>query len=130
MVALPPKQAEARAEAARDFLTFEGAPADRPYPGQTDAENQEVSAEQSAPGAAGFGINTPFAETVIGGRYCYDGLRANFVGPRISGVILMALGTSDDGSTLMRMEARPQPLACADLEPDWRFTGAETVFYR
>lgn len=110
MVALPPKQDEARAEAARDFLTFDG---------------------NAAPsGGRAFGVNIPFDQTATGGRYCYDGLRANFVGPRISGVILLGLEAGEDDAALMKIEARGDVMACADLADDWAFSGGETVFYR
>lgn len=155
MIALAPKQREARAEAARDFLTF-----DQTATGRDDAParpDAALSAGQtvglSEDGPIEVGRNTPFAQTTIGGRYCYDGLRANFVGPRINGVLLMALDqaspestTDGDGATgltshdavLMTLEARSDIQSCTDLEENfkenvnenWHFSGKETVFYR
>ena len=61
--------------------------------------------------------------------YCYEGLRANFVGPRINGVILLSI-ESGDAAPLMRIEARSDALRCIDLPEPWDFTGAETTFYR
>ncbi|NWG93037.1 MAG: hypothetical protein HXY21_11115 [Parvularculaceae bacterium] len=102
MVALDPMLEEARIEAARGFLTFE----------------------------QGAGrINPPFDKVKPGEIYCYEGLRANFVGPRINGVILLGV-EADDEAPLMRIEARGDALRCIDLEEPWSFTGAETTFYR
>ena len=107
MVALTPKQLVARAAAAKDFLTFDAA-------GVANSTN----------------VNTPFAGTKTGGVYCYEGLRANFVGPRINGVLLLSLLEAADGPAQMRMEARADAVSCAELETPWAFTGAETTFYR
>ncbi|MCB2113666.1 MAG: hypothetical protein R3C42_08615 [Parvularculaceae bacterium] len=102
MVGLNPMLEEAREEAARDFLTFE----------QADGR-----------------INAPFDHVRRGEVYCYEGLRANFVGPRINAVILLSI---DAGATapLMRVEARADAMRCIDLAEPWAFTGAETTFYR
>jgi hypothetical protein len=102
MVALNPVLEEARIEAARGFLTFE---------------------------QGGGRINPPFDKVKPGETYCYEGLRANFVGPRINGVILLAV-EADEKAPLMRIEARGDALRCIDLEEPWLFTGAETTFYR
>lgn len=102
MVGLNPMLDEAREEAARDFLTFD----------------------------LGEGrINPPFDRVKAGETYCYEGLRANFVGPRLNAVILLAI-SGGDGSPLMRLEARGDVTSCIDLEEPWRFSGAETTFYR
>ncbi len=102
LVALAPPLEEARAAAARDFLTF----------------------------TAGEGrINPPFAAVKPGEVYCYEGLRANFVGPRINGVLLLQMDP-EAPAPLMRIEARAEALSCSDLPEPWRFTGAETIFYR
>ncbi|MEO1015271.1 MAG: hypothetical protein AAFX08_08820 [Pseudomonadota bacterium] len=124
MVALTPKQATARAEAAKDFLSFDAAP--------TLSENPQSTA------AAGVGlqsidvyVNRPFAETTAGPIYCYQGLRANFVGPRINGVILLQVAEGDEASpATMTVEARADAQACADVERPWAFSGGETTFYR
>lgn len=100
-VAMNPMLEEERAAAARDFLTFE----------------------------TGEGrINTPFAQVKAGAPYCYQGLRANFVGPRINGVVLLELGAGPEPT--MKIEARADAAACADLKEPWSFTGDETTFYR
>ena len=110
MVGLAPYLDEQRAAAAKDFLTVE---------------------RDARPGMTGERINPPFAEVKAGKTYCYDGLRANFVGPRINAVLLVALEEEPDtGAKLMKMEARGDKLACIDLEEPWAFTGNETVFYR
>lgn len=102
MVGLNPMLDEARAEAARDFLTFE----------------------------SGDGrINTPFDKVRAGETYCYEGLRANFVGPRINGVVLLKIEPGA-GAPLMRVEAKGDAMRCIDLEEPWSFSGGETTFYR
>lgn len=102
MVGLNPMLEEAREEAARDFLTFD----------------------------LGEGrINAPFDRVKAGTVYCYEGLRANFVGPRINAVLLVAIDAGE-GAPLMRVEARGDATSCIDLEEPWAFTGAETTFYR
>lgn len=107
LVALPPKQRAARAAAAKDFLTFE-------------AGGDGVS------GAAQ--VNTPFKDVRVGETHCYQRLRANFVGPRIYGVVLLGLEEGPDGP-VMRLEARGDAQSCADLEAR-AFSGRETLFYR
>ncbi|MEM6413768.1 MAG: hypothetical protein AAF720_03835 [Pseudomonadota bacterium] len=122
MINLTPKQVSARQRAARDFLTFEHGKGD---------------------------INPPFALTEMGKTYCYDGLRANFVGPRVNGVVLLRVeDPNEEGSgsvvgdtqvrvqsrhelgARMRIEARADALSCSDLEKPWAFTGNETLFFR
>ncbi len=107
MVGLNPMLDEARETAARDFLTFD----------EGDGR-----------------INQPFDKVMPGAAYCYEGLRANFVGPRINAVILLAIepGPIDQqqASPLMRIEARGEAQRCIDLAEPWAFTGAETTFYR
>ncbi len=119
MVSLHPKLTEAREAAARDFLTFERGVDRR---------------------------NAAFTEVKAGSVYCYDRLRANFVGPLINGVLLLELteneglnsvaapeGASPNGAPrggLMKIEMRGDVQACVDLETPWAFTGAETTFYR
>lgn len=103
MVALAPPLEEERASAARDFFTFE---------------------------KGGGRINPAFDEVKPGDPVCYQGLRANFVGPRINAVILLGLEAGGDGAPpLMKVEAFPVT-SCFDLEEPWAFTGAETTFYR
>lgn len=102
MVGLNPMLDEAREEASRDFLTFE------------QGEGR---------------INVAFDKVRADKVYCYEGLRANFVGPRINGVILLSI-ESGDAAPLMRIEARSDALRCIDLPEPWDFTGAETTFYR
>jgi len=102
MVGLNPMLEEAREEAASGFLTFE----------QSDGR-----------------INAPFDKVRAGETYCYEGLRANFVGPRINAVILLAIEPGET-APLMRVEARGDVMRCIDLSEPWSFTGAETVFYR
>jgi len=103
MVALAPMLDRERAEAARDFLSFE----------------------------RGEGrINAGFDDIQDGKTYCYQNLRANFVGPRINGVILLQTERTDDGAALMKIEARDDVLACVDIAEPWNFSSAETTFYR
>ncbi len=103
MVALAPPLEEERAAAARDFFTFE---------------------------KGGGRINPAFDEVKPGGPVCYQGLRANFVGPRINAVILLGLEAGENGAPpLMKVEAFPVT-SCFDLEEPWAFTGAATTFYR
>jgi hypothetical protein len=102
MVGLSPMLVEAREAASRDFLTFD----------QGDGR-----------------INAPFDKARAGETYCYEGLRANFVGPRINAVILLAIEPGS-GAPLMRIEARGDVMRCIDLPEPWRFSGAETTFYR
>lgn len=102
LVSMAPNMDEERAEAAKDFLTFE----------------------------KGSGrINTPFSAVKTGEVYCYERLRANFVGPRINGVILVERDSSD-GPGALKIEARGDVLSCIDLEEPWAFTGNETMFHR
>jgi hypothetical protein len=103
MVALAPPLAEERAAAARDFLTFE----------KGDGR-----------------INPAFDEVKAGDLVCYQGLRANFVGPRINAVILLGLEPARESAPpLMKVEAFPVD-SCFDIPEPWAFTGAETTFYR
>ena len=103
MVSLPPGLEDAQAAAAKDFLTFD----------------------------RGEGrINPPFDAVREGETYCYQKLRANFVGPKINGVVLLALSTTETGAPLMKIEARGDVSACIDLEEPWSFSGKETTFYR
>ncbi len=102
MVGLNPMLEEARETAARDFLTFD---------------------------QGGGRINATFDRVKPGETYCYEGLRVNFVGPRINAVVLLSVET-DNTAPLMRIEARGDALRCIDLAEPWSFTGAETIFYR
>ncbi|HBK57194.1 MAG TPA: hypothetical protein DDZ76_13055 [Xanthomonadales bacterium] len=102
MVGLNPMLEEARETAARDFLTFE------------QGEGR---------------INASFDKVRPGETYCYEGLRANFVGPRINAVVLLAVEPTA-GAPLMRVEARGDAMRCIDLPEPWAFSGAATVFYR
>ncbi|MBB5517484.1 hypothetical protein [Amphiplicatus metriothermophilus] len=103
MVALPPALEDRRAGATRDFLSFEK--------------------------GAGL-VNPPFDAVRENQIYCYQGLRANFVGPRINAVLLLQLSRAADGARLMKLEARGDALSCDALPAPWSFTGAETTFYR
>ena len=107
MVALNPMLEDEREAASKDFLTFE----------QADA---------------GERINTPFDKVKEGQTYCYERLRANFVGPKINGVLLLRIDPAAQagGAPLMKIEARPEAFTCLDLEEPWSFTGKETTFYR
>ncbi len=103
MIGLAPGLVEQRQAAARDFLTFD----------RGDGR-----------------INAPFEKVKEGETYCYERLRANFVGPKINGVVLLALSTAENGAALMKVEARADATSCLDLEEPWTFTGNETTFYR
>ena len=102
LVSMAPGMDEERAEAAKDFLSLK----------------------------KGSGrINTPFGDVRDGEVYCYERMRANFVGPLINGVILLQR-SSGDGAGALKIEARGDVLSCIDLEEPWAFTGNETTFYR
>lgn len=102
-IALAPMLEEARAAAAKDFFTFE----------------------------RGEGrINAPFDAVKPGETYCYQALRANFVGPKLDGVLLLRIDAPETGPALMKIEARGDFSSCADLDEPWSFTGNETTFYR
>lgn len=103
LVAVAPMMDQEAAEAARDFISFK----------KGDGR-----------------INTAFDNVSDGETYCYERLRANFVGPRINGVLLVRRESADDGPALLRIEARGDALSCIDLPEPWVFTGNETVFYR
>ncbi|MEM9705576.1 MAG: hypothetical protein AAF850_05805 [Pseudomonadota bacterium] len=106
LIALGPFEPEQKEKAAKDFMTFAG--------------NDETSL-----------VNTPFNAVVPGPLYCYQGLRANFVGPRMSGVMLMSISDTQGTQTpLLKLEARGDIAQCADLPQPWGFSGAETTFYR
>ncbi len=103
LIALPPMMDQEAADAAKDFLSFE----------------------------RGEGrINAPFKDVRDGKVYCYERLRANFVGPQINGVLLVERNTAPEGPALLKIEARGDAFTCIDLEEPWAFTGNETVFYR
>ncbi len=107
-VALAPMLSEQREKAANDFLTFEK--------GSGDAGSPR--------------INASFADVEEGPIYCYNRLRANFVGPQIMGVVLLQTSRSETGAALMKIEALNNVMSCIDLAEPWAFTGAETTFYR
>ena len=75
-------------------------------------------------------INTPFNKTKDEQIYCYEDLRANFVGPRINGIILLQPKHEGEDLGHLKIEARGDVLSCIDLEEPWAFTGNETAFYR
>jgi len=75
-------------------------------------------------------INTPFADVTDTSVHCYQRLRVNFIGPLINGVILMQRQQGEDGSELLKIEARPDASSCIDLGEPWSFSGNETIFYR
>lgn len=76
-------------------------------------------------------VNTPFAEVADYEMRCYQRLRVNFIGPLINGVILMQRQPGgEDGAVLLKIEARGDVAACADLPEPWTFAGNETTFYR
>lgn len=104
MVALAPMLEEERAAAARDFLTFEKG---------EDAH-----------------INAPFDTVREGETYCYERLRANFVGPRINAIILLRIDRPGGATPMMKIEARGDAFTCRDLEEPWEFKGDATTFYR
>ena len=103
LIALAPVLDEQKTNAAKDFLTFE----------------------------KGNGLtNASFALVKENETYCYNRLRANFVGPKILGIILLQVSTDETGTALMKIEARGDILSCADLREPWTFSGNETTFYR
>ncbi len=109
LVALAPMQSKAREQAVKDFITVTSSAAEARPPG----------------------VNAPFALVNANGSvFCYEGLRANFVGPKIIGVILMQISPTASGSDLLTLEVRGDTDRCANLPEPWSFTGAETTFYR
>lgn len=104
MVALAPMLEDERIAAAKDFLSFEKG---------EDAR-----------------INAPFDSVREGETYCYERLRANFVGPRINAVLLLRIDGPTSGPPVMKIEARTDAFICRDLEEPWSFSGNETTFYR
>lgn len=103
LIGLAPMLKDERAAAAKDFLTFD----------------------------LGEGrINRPFSEIKDDRVYCYERLRANFVGPLVYGVILVQKSKAKGGAEILKIEARGDALSCIDLPEPWSFTGDETVFYR
>ena len=103
LIALSPFQEEQRAAATKDFLTFE----------KKDGR-----------------INAPFSEVKASETYCYERLRANFVGPKINGIILLKINEAEGTPPLMQVEARGDASTCLDLPEPWEFSGNETTFYR
>lgn len=103
MISLPKTPGAGASGVAKDFLSF------------TEGEGR---------------INAPFANVADMDVYCYQKLRANFIGPLVNGVILLQRQQGDNGLDLLKIEARNNVSACIDLEEPWRFTGNETVFYR
>lgn len=103
MVVLAPGLEAEMAAAARDFLTFE----------EGDGR-----------------INQAFEKVKGGEVYCYERLRANFVGPKISGVLLLQMETADNGAALLSVEARGDSSSCLDIPEPWTFTDNKTTFYR
>lgn len=103
LVGLPPAMTDERRKAAKDFLSFE----------RGDGR-----------------INAHFAEVRDGQVYCYERLRANFVGPSINGVILLQRRSGKDVPALLKLEARADVVSCIDLPEPWTFAGDETTFYR
>ena len=103
LVGLAPMMEAERAAAAKDFLSFK----------RGDGR-----------------INAAFGDVRDGGVYCYERMRANFVGPLINGVILLKRDADGDAPGILTIEARGDVLSCIDLEEPWAFTGNETTFYR
>lgn len=103
VIGLAPMMEHERTEAAKDFMSF------------TRGEGR---------------INAGFESVRTGGLYCYERLRANFVGPSINGVFLVERQSGEDGPALLKIEARGDVFSCIDLPEPWSFTGNETTFYR
>ncbi|MEM8770227.1 MAG: hypothetical protein AAGD92_01135 [Pseudomonadota bacterium] len=103
MIALPPLMDQEKAEATKDFLSF------RKGDGR---------------------INPAFDNVRDNQIYCFEGLRTNFVGPQINGVILLQRKSAANGPAILKMEARADARSCIDLADPWAFTGRETMFYR
>ena len=103
LVALPPMMDHERASASKEFLSFE----------KGDGR-----------------INVPFDKVSDARVYCYEGLRVNFVGPLINGVILLQRQSDATTPGNLRIEARGDVQSCIDLEDPWDFAGNETLFYR
>ena len=109
LVALAPMQEEARQKAVQGFITVKSS-----------------AAKANAPR-----VNTPFAlVSASNDVFCYEGLRANFVGPKIIGVVLMQITPDASGTDLLTLEVRGDADRCAALPQPWAFTGAQTTFYR
>lgn len=95
-----------------------------------DAEREAASKDFLSFKKSDGRINKPFAEVRDSEVYCYERMRANFVGPAINGVILLQRLPAENGPGLLKIEARGDVLSCIDLEEPWTFTGNETAFYR
>lgn len=101
-------------------------------PGTESAERKAVKDFLSFEKGEGR-INTSFADVRDEEMHCYQGLRANFIGPLMNGVIVLQRvsgGGEDDAADLLKIEARRDAASCVDLDEPWSFTGNETVFYR
>lgn len=103
LVGLAPMMEQEREAASKDFLSFK----------RGDGR-----------------INARFDKLQGDSVYCYERLRANFVGPLINGVILVQRENNDNGPDILKIEARGDAMSCIDLEEPWAFTGNETTFYR
>ncbi|MEM9013927.1 MAG: hypothetical protein AAGB02_02360 [Pseudomonadota bacterium] len=103
LVALAPKMDSEKIAAAKDFLSFE----------KGDGR-----------------INPAFSDITDDSVYCYEGLRANFVGPLINGVILVQRRADSEPAGSLRIEARGDVLSCTELDDPWEFSGNETIFFR
>ena len=103
MIALPPMMEEAQLEATRDFISL-----------------------QKGDGR----INRSFDRVKDNELICYERMRANFVGPTLNAVILAERTTNEQGTAILKMEARGDVLSCINLPDPWAFTGNETIFFR
>ena len=78
----------------------------------------------------GANINQPFAAIRETGVYCYEGLRAGFVGPLLDGVMLLSVRENDQGTRTIALEASGAAASCADLAKPWALSANATSFYR
>lgn len=103
LVGLPPMMEDEREDAARGFLSM------------TRGDGR---------------INAAFDTAQSDEMYCYERMRANFVGPVINGVILMQRQSREGEPDLLTMEARNDAVSCIDLEEPWVFSADATSFHR
>ena len=80
-------------------------------------------------------INRPFSEIRDGALYCYQGMRVNFIGPRVQGVVLLqrkngGAGEPSDGADMLKIEARHDLSACDAVPSDFEFSAQATGFFR
>ncbi len=95
-----------------------------------DAERMEATQDFLSVKKGDGRINPSFDKINDEQVYCFEGLRVNFVGPLINGVVLLQRQSDGDQPGELKIEARGDVQSCIDLEEPWTFSGNETTFYR